>query len=266
MPLAGVRADTSVRIQIAVAHMFVPSEVGLGPDLRLLGVKIRHIELLNDAVEDLLPLAAGNSINLSSPDVDHKVRLAGFSGPDLDGRWTEGTVATIGLKLAPELMGMGRLRLHVMPFVTEEKGQTLRLRCGEGEERVVHFSPGTLAWEIVDLPLADVRADGHAQIHLVIDHTFVPSKLGLGSDSRALGVMIRQIELLADAVSDRVDEPLADQMEKLTTRSSLAAEDLVPLAVGSSISGLSRRWPDDSSGSANRSPTVDGPTARRPSI
>ncbi len=52
LPLAGVRADTLVRIQIAVAHMFVPSEVGLGPDLRLLGVKIRHIELLTDAVED----------------------------------------------------------------------------------------------------------------------------------------------------------------------------------------------------------------------
>ena len=211
LPLAGVRADTLMRIQIAVAHMFVPSEVGIGPDLRLLGVKIRHIELLTDAVEDLLPLAAGNSINLSSPDVDHIVRLAGFSEPDPDGRWTDGTVATIDLKLAPESIEMGRLRLHVMPFVTEEKGQTLQLRCGEGPEQVLEFSPGTLAWRIVDLPLAGVQADGHAQIRLVIGHTFVPSKLGMGPDPRALGVMIRQIELLADAIPDRVEEQIENQ-------------------------------------------------------
>ena len=213
LPLAGIRADTLMRIQIAVAHMFVPSEVGIGPDLRLLGVKIRHIELLNDAVEDLLlPLAAGNSINLSSPDVDHMVRLTGFSEPDPDGRWTDGTVATIDLKLAPESIEMGRLRLHVMPFVTEEKGQTLQLRCGEGPEQIVEFSSGRLAWRIVDLPLADVQTDGHARIHLGVAHTFVPSKLGISPDPRALGVMIRQIELLTDAV-----------------------EDLVPLAAGNSI-------------------------------
>ena len=238
LPLAGVRADTLVRIQIDVAHMFVPSEEGIGPDLRLLGVKIRHIELLTDALEDLLPLAAGNSINLSSPDVDHIVRLAGFSGPDPDGRWTDGTVATIDLKLAPESIEMGRLRLHVMPFVTEEKGQTLQLRCGEGPEQVLEFSPGTLAWRSVDLPLAGVQADGHAQIRLVIGHTFVPSKLGMSPDHRALGVMIRQIELLADAIPDRVEEQI-DEPTKKPTLSSLAAEDLVPLvplAAGTSIS------------------------------
>ena len=260
LPLADVRADGHAQIHLAVDHTFVPSKLGLSSDSRALGVMIRQIELLADAVsdrvdepladqmeklttpsslaaEDLVPLAVGSSISLASPDAGRMIRLTGFSELEPDGRWTDGGAATIGLKLAPELVGIGRLRLHMMPFVTEKKGQTLRLRCGKGEERVVHFSPGAaFVWETVDLPLADVRLDGHAQIHLAVDHTFVPSKLGLSSDSRALGVMIRQIELLADAVSDRVDEPLADQMEKLTTPSSLAAEDLVPLAVGSSIS------------------------------
>ncbi len=136
------------------------------------------------------------------------VRLAGFSEPEPDGRWTDGTVATIDLKLAPESLETGRLRLHLMPFVSAEKGQTLQLRCGEGPEQVLEFSPGTLAWRIVDLPLAGVGADGHAQIRLVIGHTFVPSKLGMGPDPRALGVMIRQIELLADAIPDRVEEQI----------------------------------------------------------
>ena len=227
--LGDVRADGLARIQIAVDHTFVPAELGLGADLRELGVMIRKIEFL------AVPLAAGNSISLASPDAERMIRLAGFSGPEPDGRWTDGTVATIDLKLAPGSIDMSRLRLHVMPFVTKEKGQTLQLRCGEGPNKVVEFSPGTLAWRIVDLPLAGVQADGHAQIQLVIGHTFVPSKLGISPDDRALGVMIRQIELLADAITDRFEEQI-DASTKKPTLSSLAAEDLVPLAGGTSIS------------------------------
>src|SRR5262249_30708493 len=207
LPLTGVHSDTFIRIRIAVGQMFVPSKLGISPDPRALGVLIRKIELLSDAVEDFLPLAVGDSINLSSPDIDHIVRLAGFSGPDPDGRWTDSALATIDLRLAPESVEKGRLRLHMMPFVTERKGQTLRLRCGDGPEKVVEFSAGTLAWRIVDLPLAGVRADGHTQIELKVGETFVPSKLGMSSDPRALGVLIRKLELLSDAVDELL--PLA---------------------------------------------------------
>src|SRR5262249_45724722 len=199
LPLAGVRADGHTQIELKVGETFVPSKLGMSSDPRALGVLIRKLELLSDAVDELLPLAPGNSINLGSPDLDHIVRLAGFSGPDPDGRWTDSALATIDLKLPPETTQKGRLRLHLMLFVTEDKGQTLRLRCGEGPEQVVEFSPGTLAWRIVDLPLAGVQADGHAQIQLVVGQTFVPLKLGLSLDSRALGIMVQKIELLSDA-------------------------------------------------------------------
>src|SRR5262249_31448931 len=213
LSLAGARADTLVRIQIDLAHMFVPSKVGTGPDPRPLGVMIRAIEVVsNAAAEDLVRLAAGDSISLSSPDAEGMVRLAGFNGPDPDGRWTDSALATIDLKLAPESVEMGRLRLHLMPFVTEDKGQTLRLRCGEGPEQVVEFSPGTLAWRSVDLPLAGVQADGHAQIQLVVGQTFVPLKLGMSPDPRALGVMVQKIELLDHG-----------------------GDDFLPLAAGNSI-------------------------------
>src|SRR5215813_12552649 len=237
LSLAGARADTLVRIQIDLAHMFVPSKVGTGPDPRPLGVMIRAIEVVsNAAAEDLVRLAAGDSISLSSPDAEGMVRLAGFNGPDPNGRWTDSTLATIDLKLAPESVEMGRLRLHLMPFVTEDKGQTLRLRCGEGPEQVVEFSPGTLAWRIVDLPLAGVQADGHAQIQLVVGQTFVPLKLGMSPDPRALGVMVQKIELLSDAEPDRVYEQVGEQPRELPAQSTLDAENLAPIAVGSSIS------------------------------
>ena len=211
LPLTGVHSDTFIHIRIAVGQMFVPSKLGISPDPRALGVLIRKLELLNDAVDDLLPLAPGNSIDLSSPDIDHMVRLTGFSGPDPDGRWTDGTVATINLKLPPETIQKGRLRLHVMPFVTEKNGQSLQLRCGEGPEKVVEFSPGNFAWRTVDLPLAGAQADGHTQIELKVGETFVPLKLGMSPDSRALGVMVGQIELVTDDIPDRVEEKDIDQ-------------------------------------------------------
>jgi UDP-perosamine 4-acetyltransferase len=233
LPLTGVRADTSVRIQIAVAHTFVPSKLGISPDPRALGVMVRRIELVSNAVaEDFVPLAIGSSITLSSADAELMIRLAGFGRPEPDGRWIDGSLATIDLKLAPESVEIGRLRLHMMPFVTEDKGQTLRLRCGEGPEQVVEFSPGTLAWRTVDLPLTGVRADTSVRIQIAVAHTFVPSKLGISPDPRALAVMIQKIDFLSDTVPDRVDE----QTRELPTRSSLATEHLVPFAVGASIS------------------------------
>ena len=143
-------------------------------------------------------LRIGQTVHLSDPDADRLLRATGFSGAGSEGRWTDGPTASIDLKLAPESVGICRLRLQMMPFVTQTEGQTLRLRCGKGEERVEHFSPGAFAWTTVDLPLGDVRADASTRIEIRVGRTFVPSKLGLSSDSRALGVLIRQIELLAE--------------------------------------------------------------------
>src|SRR5262245_38170585 len=125
-------------------------------------------------------LQIGETIHLSDPAANRILKLTGFSRPESDGRWTDGTQATIDLKLAPESVEMGRLRLHLMPFVTEDRGQTLRLRCGEGPEQVVEFSPGTLAWRIVDLSLAGVRAHTLVRIQIDVAHMFVPSKVGIG--------------------------------------------------------------------------------------
>ena len=108
-----------------------------------------------------------------------------------------------------------------------KRGRPCSCAAARARNKLWSFLRGHFAWRIVDLPLAGVRADGHAQIHLVIGHTFVPSKLGMGPDPRALGVMIRQIELLADAIPDRVEEQI-DEPTKKPTLSSLAAEDLVP--------------------------------------
>ena len=171
---------------------------------------IRNVVAIDRAFTTGLQL--GQTVYFSDPAASRILKVRGFSRPESDGQWIDSAQATIDLKLTPESVETGRLRLRLMPFVSAEKGQTLRLRCGEGPERVVEFSPGTLAWRMVDLPLAGVRADTFVRIQIAVAHMFVPAEMGLGRDLRTLGVKIRYIELLTDAM-----------------------ENLLPIAAGKSI-------------------------------
>jgi len=145
-------------------------------------------------------LRQGQALHLSDPAAARMLKLAGFSAAEPGGRWMDRHKASIDIWLLPESGGPGRLRLHVMPFVTEELGQTLRVRwSSSGDEKVVDVPPGVHAWKTVDLPLAERRNNEHVRIDLAVERTFVPTELGLSADARALGVMIRQIEFLFDA-------------------------------------------------------------------
>ena len=181
-------------------------------------------------------LRVGQTVYLSDPDAERTLKLTGFSGPESGGRWTDGATASISLKLAPDSADIARLRLHMMPFVTQTEGQTLRLRCGKAGEQVAHFPPGAPAWTTVDLPLEETRPAALTRIQIEVGQTFVPSKLGMGPDPRALGVMIRHIELLAEAVAERVKDKAGERTSESPTLSSPPAEGLMPLMLGSTIS------------------------------
>ena len=105
------------------------------------------------AAEDLVPLAAGSSIALASPDAERMIRLTGFGGLEPDGQWTVGEVATIALRLANPT-GNGRLRLHFTPFVTSLTGQSIRVKCGDGPELDRFYWPGPRGKTALDLPLS----------------------------------------------------------------------------------------------------------------
>ena len=136
-------------------------------------------------------LRVGQTVYLSDPHAGRTLKLTGFSMPELGGRWTDDAMASISLKLAPDSDGIVGLRLHMMPFVTQTEGQTLRFRYGNAGEQVAHFSPGAAAWTTIDLPFEDTRPAALARIQIEVGQTFVPSKLGMGPDPRKLGVMIR---------------------------------------------------------------------------
>src|SRR5262245_5563942 len=221
LPLAERRNNEHVRIDLAVERTFVPTELGLSADARALGVMIRQIEFLFDAgpervetddgaqtvpsrnssagqARELVPLLPGGSVSLASPNAEQAVRLSGVSWAESDGRWTDQLQASIGLRLVTETLGVARLRVQLIPFVADDLGQTIRLSCGGADEAVVRFSRDAVARDSVELRIGEPSADGLLRIQVAVDRLFVPSQLGIGSDPRALGVKIREVELLAD--------------------------------------------------------------------
>ena len=222
LPLGNVRANAVARIQIRVGHTFVPSKLGLSSDSRALGVLIRRIGLLGDAVLGRVPeqigeqigeqtresptlsspaaaklvaLAVGTSIPLASQDAERMIHLTGFSGPEPDGRWTDGSAATVAIRLGKHT-GKGRLRLHFTPFVTSLTGQSIRVRCGDEPELARVYAPGRRCETMLDIPLSRVPGDGEISISLKIDTANSPAAVGLGADERQLGIQLHRLEFV----------------------------------------------------------------------
>ena len=148
------------------------------------------------AAEDLVPLAAGTSISLTSPDAERMIRLTGFGGLEPDGQWTVGEVATVALRLANPT-GNGRLRLHFTPFVTSHTEQSIRVKCGDGPELTRRYSAGHRRQTLLDLPLNRVEPNGEISISIKIDAPNSPASVGLGADERRLGIQLHRLEFVA---------------------------------------------------------------------
>ena len=146
--------------------------------------------------DDLVPLAAGTSISLASPDAERMIRLTGFGGLEPDGQWTVGEVATIALRLANPT-GNGRLRLHFTPFVTSHTEQSIRVKCGDGPELTRRYSAGHRRQTLLDLPLNRVEPNGEISISIKIDAPNSPASVGLGADERRLGIQLHRLEFVA---------------------------------------------------------------------
>src|SRR5262249_12490494 len=131
---------------------------------------------------DLVPFVigtsiSGTSISLASPDAGRMIRLTGFSVLERNGRWTEGGVATLTIRLSNHA-GRGVLRLCFTPFVTPHTGQSIRVKCGDGPELTRSYSAGRRRETALDLLLNGVKSNGEISILIKIDTPSSPASFG----------------------------------------------------------------------------------------
>ncbi|HXE02831.1 MAG TPA: hypothetical protein VN623_12870, partial [Hyphomicrobium sp.] len=119
----------------------------------------------------------------------------GFSVPDTEGRWTTGELAIIELSIPGRSRRTVTVEIVAMPFVPP--GRTafnFRAFAGVGIERhSVAYSDKVY----LRLP-AQVSQQGKTVIALQLDDARSPSALGLNTDSRFLGLLVKSVAVLAD--------------------------------------------------------------------
>lgn len=201
-------ADGLARITLRLDNPLVPHDLGLGTDVRRLGVKIHDLRILSVAAADAataarrqpdaVPLAPGERIFLSSRGAERRLSLSGFGQTESDGRWTVAPEAGFFLPLASAPPPGTVLRLTVTPFVTDGHGQDAELRWGDAPVRAVTFPPGPMGETTLDLPLDGSVPDGAGglAVSLRIGAAMAPRDLGLGADARRLGLKIHDVQLV----------------------------------------------------------------------
>ena len=119
----------------------------------------------------------------------------GFSVPNTEGRWTTGELAIIELSIPGRSRRTVTVEIVAMPFVPP--GRTaFNFRAFAGV-RIERHSVAYSDKVYLRLP-AQVSQQGKTVIALQLDDARSPSALGLNTDSRFLGLLVKSVAVLAD--------------------------------------------------------------------
>jgi len=138
------------------------------------------------------------SFGLGEPD---NPRLGGgWHAPDPGGAWSQTLDAFVEIVVPREHAPL-LLRVNATAAVLKQRPK-MRIKAfinGVQAIRWVRYDPHASGSFDIRVPASEAK-DGRLEIRLRVDHTASPFRLGVGRDSRQLGVLLHSIELLdADA-------------------------------------------------------------------
>ncbi|PZW38647.1 hypothetical protein C8P66_1361 [Humitalea rosea] len=117
---------------------------------------------------------------------------SGWSDPEPWGVWSEGAEAELILPLPPGWSGGGRVRLWLRGFAPRTGQRVVTLSAGEADQVVTLRHDADL---LVELPFAEGQAV--VDVTLDIPGPIRPVDIGMGGDSRSIGVGLLGVELVA---------------------------------------------------------------------
>lgn len=128
-----------------------------------------------------------SEINLNEEVNEKIVRLDGFSVIEFDGRWTEGGIAEI--RLVEENPKINFIEFEVTSVFYENKNTSVIVVKGAKKFVFKIDGVGKYRFDISD------NIDGQIKIQFQIANPISPSTLGLSTDTRSLGVMVKNVRL-----------------------------------------------------------------------
>ena len=94
VPRELIRNRDVLKLTFLTRNPVCPAELGISPDARALGFRLRSLTLMKALEVDRLP-KVGDTLDLAATEIDDPPLIAGWSGPEPTGRWTLGHEATI---------------------------------------------------------------------------------------------------------------------------------------------------------------------------
>lgn len=242
VPPEAFDASMSLTIQLHIQNPASPHSLGISPDVRLLGLLLSKFSLgtgemgsldgaqsedtahasgyAQPAVEDdphpgqipeyvsAAPYALGEFIPCDGSGKEAPYLVSGWSSPHDPSRWTVGKHAQILLRVEPA---------QHKPCALVLEGKALNRPDGQPQNVEIDVNGvvcGRCAYEAtmtdhrIALPPEAMTEDGTLRIALHISNPISPEELGLGTDRRPLGILLRGFSLIEDA--DASDEELEE--------------------------------------------------------
>lgn len=141
-------------------------------------------------------LRSGDVINFSVPEQMYKYTKDGWSHPEDDGVWTDGTQSTIRLRCSHSAMEDVKLLLELTPFVPSGHRQTTDVFVDGGKIDTWYFDAYRRETRSIVLPRNAILSRGArtVEIRLVHKSPACARDFGIGDDARQLAIKLHYLE------------------------------------------------------------------------
>ena len=200
LPVEELAAGGELLVEFSVANALKIGANNIKYDGKARSFILEAIELapLAQAMEAQLgsELAGGHALRLGIEGNAEPHLLNGWCMPQLGGTWTEGEDAYVALHLAEKPQGPLQLRLQCVPFINALT-PTLHVQAFVNEQPLEKWTLAKEGETELTATVPPEAVDGH-RVVLVRLHTRDPKstrELGLGTDQRRLGLLVRELGL-----------------------------------------------------------------------
>jgi hypothetical protein len=192
IPAGAVGEDRRLRLDFVFENPASPAALGLSPDARRLGLRFKTL-LLQDAYPTY---ALGAPLDFSSSSVEAHLH-SGWYDRESEGRWTQGDQAALRFRVDERADAVSiRLTIHARPFLPGAS-TPLEVDVSANGTPVAHwtYASSEAAERRAEIPGSILEEDGKLDVVLQIEEPRSPEELGLSSDTRKLGLLVRSLLL-----------------------------------------------------------------------
>jgi hypothetical protein len=173
-----------------------PAELGIDDDDRRVGVLLRRL-----LVRGPRGCGVGDELKFGEGSGDEEMLLGGWSHPESSGRWTDGELAQVLLRLE-NVPGPLELEFEATPFLGGS-GRSLRVEVIANRHLLtsVTYDNSIVYPSIIRMPMTDIAVgpEGELLLSWRIRDPLSPAAMGISGDQRLLGLFLRRVTLRPSA-------------------------------------------------------------------